>query len=190
MSLGHLFVISAPSGTGKTTVVQALRAARPALVESVSYSTRQPRAGEVHGRHYYFTDAPTFHRMAAAGEFLEWAEVHGHLYGTPRAPIEIWRAQGRDVLLDIDVQGGKAVKAADAQATLIFLLPPSMDVLAERLRRRGTDDAATVQRRLAKAADEIAEQAVYDHVVTNHTVDETVAAILAIMNATETTVTA
>lgn len=178
---GHLFVLSAPSGTGKTTVVQRLCASVPRLQFSITHTTRTPRPGEQHGTSYFFVAEPTFRQMIAAHAFLEWAEVHGNLYGTAAAPIRAWRQAGEDVLLDVDVQGARAVKVYDPRATLIFLLPPSLEVLAERLRGRGTEDEATLQRRLRQAQVEMAARDAYHYVLTNEDVAATTEAIAQII---------
>lgn len=181
MTLGRLYVMSAPSGTGKTTVIRELLRRLPALVLSVSYTTRAPRAGECNGVDYHFVDRTEFQRMIAADEFLEWAEVHGNRYGTGKSAIRQLQAAGRDVLLDIDVQGGRAVRAWDPEACLIFLLPPSLDELRTRLQGRNTESPESLARRLAQASQEIAERTWYDHVVTNDTIESAVTAIAAVI---------
>lgn len=181
MKQGRLFVISAPSGTGKTTVVNHLRRRLPALRESISVTTRAPRTGEKDGADYHFVDQPTFQRMIADNAFLEWAEVFGHSYGTPRAPLDAWRTDGEDVILDIDVQGARSVRHTVPDAVLVFLCPPSLDVLEQRLRARGTEDEATLQRRLARAKSELDERKHYDHVITNESIDNTVTQVVQII---------
>ncbi len=179
---GHLYVISAPSGTGKTTVVHRLRQLSPALTHSISYTTRAPRTGERDGHDYFFVDAATFQRMIDQHEFIEWARVYDQSYGTPKQQIEDCRARGADIMLDIDVQGAFAVKQFDPSATLIFLVPPSMEVLEQRLRKRGTESAEAIARRLRQAQYELAQQHRYDAVFVNHVVDETCAQILALIH--------
>lgn len=180
---GTLFIISAPSGSGKTSIVQHLLGTVEGLEFSVSYTTRAPRAGEVHGRDYFFVDEPTFRRMIAADEFYEWAVVYNDLKGTSRAFIDERLARGADVLLDIDVQGAMQIKAINPKAILVFILPPSFPVLAERLRRRGLDDEAEVQRRLAKARDEIRRYEEYHYVVVNEDLAASVETVQAIIRA-------
>ena len=180
---GTLFIISAPSGSGKTSIVQHLLGTVEGLEFSVSYTTRAPRAGEVHGRDYFFVDEPTFRRMIAADEFYEWAVVYNDLKGTSRAFIDERLARGADVLLDIDVQGAMQIKAINPKAILVFILPPSFPVLAERLRRRGLDDEAEVQRRLAKARDEIRRYEEYHYVVVNEDLAASVETVRAIIRA-------
>lgn len=186
MPRGHVYVISAPSGTGKTTVIRQLRTLCPELAHSISYTTRAPRAGEQHGVEYCFVDAATFQRMIDHGEFIEWARVHAHSYGTPTAQIEASLQSGRDIMLDIDVQGAMLVKRHDASATLIFLAPPSMPVLEQRLRQRGTESAEAIALRLQQAQHELAQQQIYDHVVVNDTVDAACAQILALIQRNRT----
>ena len=166
-----VLVLSAPSGTGKSTVGARLLEHLPDLALSVSHTTRAPRGAEVDGRDYHFIDMETFRSMDAAGAFLESAEVHGNLYGTARAEVEGILSRGRSVLLDIDVQGGRSVKAALPQSLAVFLLPPDMVELERRLRGRGTDDAATIRLRLDNARAEMAAGAGYDHLVVNDDVD-------------------
>ena len=165
---GLLLVISSPSGAGKTTLSRRLIADDPAIAMSVSVTTRAPRPGEVDGRDYHFLTVPAFEAMRDAGEFIEWAHVHGNLYGTPAAPIMAELAAGRDVLFDIDWQGARQLAdKAGADVVRIFILPPSAAALRDRLERRAQDDAAIVARRLAGAAAEIQRWQEYDYVLVN-----------------------
>ena len=168
MRRGLLVVISSPSGAGKTTLCKRLMQEVPNLKFSVSYTTRSPRAGEKNGVDYVFVDGDTFQRMVDAGEFAEWAEVHGNRYGTPRSAVKEALEGGRDVLFDIDWQGGRQLKAQFEQdSVLIWILPPSLDVLEERLRRRATDDPEVIERRLRMAKLELQNYATYHYVVVN-----------------------
>lgn len=171
MRQGIALVLSAPSGAGKTTLIRRLRAEFPGIGYSVSCTTRPPREGEVDGRDYVFLSRPAFEERRARGEFAEWAEVHGNLYGTPLAPVRDMLAQGRDALFDIDVQGAAQLKLNLAGATFIFILPPSMAELERRLRLRGQDDEAVIARRLANARSELREAAWYDALVVNDDLD-------------------
>ncbi|MBD5626965.1 MULTISPECIES: guanylate kinase [unclassified Desulfovibrio] len=171
MRQGIALVLSAPSGAGKTTLVRRLRAEFPAIGYSVSCTTRAPREGEVNGRDYTFLSRPDFERRRAAGEFAEWAEVHGNLYGTPLAPVEAMLAEGRDALFDIDVQGAAQLKLNLEAATFVFILPPSLTELERRLRLRGQDDEEVIERRLANARRELREAAWYDALVVNDDLD-------------------
>ncbi len=175
---GILFVVSAPSGAGKTTLVKSALDADAGLVLSVSCTTRTPRAGEPDGRDYFFVDAADFKGRRDAGEFVEWAEVFDHAYATPRSPLDAAIAAGRDVLLDVDIQGARSIKKAyPADAIGIFVVPPSFAVLEQRLRTRGSDSEAQIQRRLARVREEISaarEPGVYDYLIVNE--DRTVAA--------------
>lgn len=164
---GLLIVISAPSGTGKTTLVHMLLKEFPDLEFSVSYTTRPPRPGEVDGKDYHFVDRKTFERMIEEGDFLEWAEVYGNLYGTSRTQVLRALNEGRDVILDIDTQGALQVKKNFPEAVLIFILPPSLKELERRLRNRGTDDEETIERRLKIAREEIRRAPLYDYIVVN-----------------------
>jgi guanylate kinase len=164
---GTLFIISAPSGGGKTSLVKALLEAEPQLRLSVSHTTRPPRAGEVDGRDYHFVGLPEFERMLEAGEFLESAEIYGNRYGTSQKWIDRERAQNRDVLLEIDWQGAQQVRRLMRQVVSIFVLPPSPEVLEQRLKGRGQDSAEVISRRLSAAREEIAHASEYDYVIIN-----------------------
>ncbi|KAA9086718.1 guanylate kinase [Microbacterium radiodurans] len=168
----RLLVLAGPTAVGKGTVAAQIRRTHPEILLSVSATTRAPRPGEVDGEHYYFVDDAEFDRMIAAGELLEWATVHNrHRYGTPRAPIQAALAEGRTVLLEIDLQGARQVRAAAPDATLVFLLPPSWDELVDRLVGRGTEDAEERTRRLRTARVELASQGEFDYHVVNDTVE-------------------
>jgi guanylate kinase len=164
---GILFIISAPSGTGKTTLCKQLTANLPGLWHSISYTTRKPRAGEGHGREYYFIEEQTFREMVARNEFVEWAHVYGHLYGTPRKSLSEKIDQGIDVLLEIDVQGAMQVKKRFEDSVPIFILPPSMTVLRARLQTRASDSPEEIQRRLHKVKEEVWSYREYAYVVRN-----------------------
>jgi guanylate kinase len=164
---GVLFVISAPSGAGKTSLCKEIVDIIPGLRHSVSYTTRPMRKGEVDGVDYHFVDAPTFAGMVAADAFAEWAEVHGNRYGTALATLATARQTGCDLLLDIDCQGAVQLQAKQVQGVNIFILPPSMAELNRRLRERQTDSDAVIERRLANARGEIVQAAWYDYWVFN-----------------------
>ena len=182
---GRVFVISSPSGGGKTTVVERLQRRAPRLVRSVSVTTRPPRLGERRGRDYRFVSRGVFARMKRSGQLLEWAKVHGAYYGTPKRPIVQAVARGRDALLSIDVQGARKVRRLlGSQAVLIFLLPPSRAALRQRLRRRHTESAQAITQRLAVAAREVACARWYDYAVVNDRLSETVKQVKAIVMAT------
>jgi guanylate kinase len=164
---GLLFIISSPSGGGKTSLVRALLEAEPEVRLSVSYTTRAARPGEVDGRDYHFVTPPVFERMLEAGEFLESAVIYGNRYGTSQKWIERERAEGHDVLLEIDWQGAQQVRRLLRQVVTIFILPPSPEVLESRLRGRGQDNEEVVNRRLAAARHEIAHVSEYEYVIIN-----------------------
>jgi guanylate kinase len=164
---GRLIVLAGPSGVGKGSIVARLLAALPDLELSISATTRQPRAREDEGRHYHFVERGTFDEMVEAGGFLEWADIFGERYGTPKEPVERALAEGRDVLVEIDVQGARQVKAAEPEAFMVFITPPSLEELERRLRTRGSETDQQVRRRLAKAADELAAEPEFDVTVVN-----------------------
>ena len=164
---GALFIVSSPSGGGKTSLVKALREAEPDLRLSVSYTTRSPRDGEMNGREYHFVTPREFERMLEAGEFLESAEIYGNRYGTSQKWIERELKDGRDVILEIDWQGAQQVRRLMRQVVSVFILPPSPEVLAARLKGRGKDSAEVVEKRLAAARDEVSHVSEYDYVIIN-----------------------
>jgi guanylate kinase len=179
---GLLFVLSSPSGAGKTTLSRALLAAEPGMSMSVSVTTRPPRTDEVEGRDYYFRDRAAFERMAEAGDLLESAHVFANRYGTPRAPVEAALRAGRDVLFDIDWQGARqlATQMPD-DLVRVFILPPSAAVLEQRLRGRGQDPDEVVAQRMAAAAEELSHWYEYDYVVVNDVVEAAVDRLRAIL---------
>jgi guanylate kinase len=164
---GRLFVIAAPSGAGKTSLVRALMEREPGLRFSISYTTRRQRPAELHGRDYFFVDRGTFEAMAARGEFLEHALVFDNYYGTARRQVEDSLAAGQDLILEIDWQGAEQVRKALPECISIFILPPSRAELERRLRGRGTDAEETIQRRLRDAASDMTHWSEFDHVVVN-----------------------
>jgi guanylate kinase len=180
---GIIFILSAPSGAGKTTLTNGLRARFPNIKLSVSCTTRARRRGEVNGRHYRFISKDRFVAMRDRGEFAEWAEVHDFLYGTPRKPLDRSLSAGQDILLDIDVQGARKIKRLYPDAVSVFLLPPSKGELERRLRRRGTDDATVIRRRLGNAQDEIQSVIRYDYYVVNRDVAEALGVLQSIVQA-------
>jgi len=169
---GTLFVVSAPSGAGKTTLCREIRLRLPDLSYSVSVTTRPPRPGEIDGADFRFVGEPEFREMLARGELAEWATVHGNLYGTRARALEDALATGRDVLLDIDTQGATQLRARYADAVLIFILAPSIKELEQRLRERRSDADAEIERRLVRAREEIALWRRYDYLIVNRDVKE------------------
>ncbi len=181
---GVCLVISAPSGAGKSTIANALRASEPELVHSVSATTRAPRRGETEGVHYYFRTPEQFAAMAEEGALLEWATVFGRGYGTPRAPVEACLGAGRDMVFDIDWQGHRQLRAAlPDDVVSVFVLPPSLDVLERRLRVRAADDPAEIGRRMDAARDEIAHWQEFDHVIVNDRLEQAIGDVRAVLNA-------
>jgi len=164
---GLLVVVSAPSGAGKTSLCKELVTVVPDLRHSVSYTTRPARPAEIEGRDYRFVDQATFRTMIKDGAFLEWAEVYGHLYGTPRALLRQWREQGIDVLLDIDTQGAAQIRRQEPEALSIYILPPSLEALRRRLEERRADAPDEIARRLEKARDEVKHYRDYTYVIIN-----------------------
>ena len=164
---GQLFIISAPSGAGKTTLVRRLRERIPGLCYSVSHTTRLPRRGETHGVDYFFINRDEFQYGIETGRWAEWAEVYGNFYGTAASYLDRTLAAGRDILLDIDVQGTLLIRKRFPASVTIFILPPSLEVLRQRLKARDSDDTATITRRMQAAEQEIAQQGLYRHVLVN-----------------------
>ncbi len=181
---GVLFVLSSPSGAGKTTISKKMLGVDGDIALSISATTRPPRPGEVDGKDYHFVDTETFKKMAADGEFLEWAHVFGHRYGTPRARVEELLAAGKDVLFDIDWQGAQQLyQEAGPDVVRVFVLPPTMEELERRLRSRKTDSDEVIAARMARAANEISHWDGYDYVLINDNVDECYGEVMAILRA-------
>lgn len=183
MTSGTLYVISAPSGAGKTSLIKALLERDPRLHLSVSYTTRVPRHGEVDGVHYHFVDSETFLGMVAEGAFLEHAQVFGNWYGTADATLRSGLAEGQDLILEIDWQGARQVRGRFPEALGIFVLPPSVAALDARLRGRGQDDEAVIAARMAQAREEIAHYRDYDYLIVNDGFDVAVEELVAIVRA-------
>jgi guanylate kinase len=168
---GLLFVVSAPSGAGKTSLCRAVTDALENLTHSISYATRKPRTGEIDGRDYYFVSQQRFQEMVLAGDFAEWAEVHSNLYGTSRRVLDDMIAKGVDIILDIDTQGAKQIKAKYDTAVFIFIMPPSLEILEERLRNRKSDHDEEIRKRMRRAREEIRDYGMYDYIVVNRDFD-------------------
>ncbi len=180
---GTLFIVTAPSGAGKTTLVRALLERDTHIRLSVSYTTRAPREGEQDGREYHFVDVDAFGALRDRGEFVEWAQVHGNYYASSRAWLKAQIAAGRDILLEIDWQGAQQVRAAFPDAVGVFVLPPSMDELARRLRGRGTDSEAVIARRLLGARDEMRHVAEFDYAILNDVLPDALDDLAAVVRA-------
>jgi guanylate kinase len=180
---GNLFVVAAPSGAGKSSLVKALMELDAGVQPSVSHTTREPRGQEFHGREYFFIDDAQFDDMVANNAFLEWAYVHGNRYGTSKSTIEERISQGLDVILEIDFQGAVQIKRLFANAVLIFILPPSWEELRSRLQRRGEDTAEVIEIRLANAASEMAQANEFDFVIINQLFDKALFDLKAIVHA-------
>ncbi len=168
---GLLFVVSAPSGAGKTSLCRAVTDSVENLTHSVSYTTRKPRSGEIDGRDYFFVSQDRFQEMLHAGDFAEWAEVHSNLYGTSRRVLGDMASKGLDIILDIDTQGAKQIKAKFEAAVFIFILPPSLDILEERLRNRKSDHEDEIKKRMYRAREEIRDYGMYDYIIINRDFD-------------------
>jgi len=184
LSSGNLFVVVAPSGAGKTTLVAALLKADPHIRLSISYTTRAPRSGEADGREYHFVTREKFEEMIAAGDFLEHALVHGNFYGTSKRWIERELSGDHDVLLEIDWQGARQVRRLFSQMTGIFILPPSLAELRRRLEGRGKDSPETIARRLANASEEISHVLEFEYIIVNDSFDNALGDLLALVRAT------
>jgi guanylate kinase len=167
MPRGRLFVVAGPSGAGKGTLIRELLGRYPCTWLSVSVTTRKPRPGEKDGLQYFFITRDEFEKRTSRGDFLEWAEVHGNLYGTPREEVENKKRRGLDVILEIDVQGAAQVRSSEPEAVTIFVLPPSIEVLEKRLHGRGTEDEDELKERLGNAIEESKRKDEYDYVVIN-----------------------
>lgn len=179
---GNLFVVAAPSGAGKSSLVRALMELDKSVALSVSHTTRAPRGQEMHGREYYFVSSETFDQMTAQGAFLEWAHVHGNRYGTSKAAVEQRIVKGLDVVLEIDFQGAIQVKHLFPNAVLIFILPPSWEELRSRLQRRNEDNVQTIELRLANAAQEMEHAAAFDFVIINELFEQALFDLKAIVH--------
>jgi guanylate kinase len=180
---GCLFIVSAPSGAGKTTLVSGLIASDPLVRKSVSYTTRKPRSGEENGRDYHFINEDRFQRMREDGEFLETALVHGNLYGTSKRAVQIECAAGHDVLLEIDWQGAAQIRQLIPDAVAIFILPPSIEALEKRLRGRGQDSPEIIARRVAAARGEISHVGEFDYVIINEEFNRAAQDLISIIRA-------
>lgn len=182
-SRGTLFVVSSPSGGGKGTIIQRVLDVVPNLSYSVSFTTRAPRPGEVDGREYFFVSRDVFDEMAGAGEFLEWACVHGNYYGTAKRQVVQETAAGVDIVLEVDVQGAASVRQLLLDSVSIFILPPSYEVLRERLIARGTDTPEELSVRLRNAPEELRQYSAFDYVIINDEVDRAAAQLASIIDA-------
>jgi guanylate kinase len=183
MTIGTLFIIAAPSGAGKTTLVSGLLANDAQVRRSISYTTRAPRPGEVDGNEYHFIDLPQFMAMRSRGEFVESAEVHGNYYGTSRAWLDAQMTSGTDMLLEIDWQGARQIQREFTEAVGIFILPPDMEELKHRLQQRATDSPEVIARRLAAARDEMRHVHEFDFVIINKDLDVALGELIAAVRA-------
>jgi len=174
---GVLFVVAGPSGAGKKAVLDWVRAEDQRLVYSVSVTTRSPRPGEEKGREYYFMTRDKFRAAVEAGEFIEYADVHGELYGTLESEIDRLCATGKDIILEVDVQGAEAVRAKYSDAVLVFIVPPEFEALRERLASRGSEDAKSLERRIETARNELRQKDKFDYIVVNDKLEDAVAEV-------------
>lgn len=180
---GILFVVSSPSGGGKGTLIQRALKSVAGISYSVSYTTRRPRTGELDGREYFFIDTERFESMIAQNEFLEWAWVHGKLYGTHRSQVAQEIGEGRDIILEVDVQGAASVRGLISDAVSVFILPPSFEILRQRLVARGTDTEDELELRLRNALIEVKDHSTFDYVIINDDLDRAAAQLCAIVDA-------
>ena len=180
---GMLVVVSSPSGGGKGTLIRRVLKTVPDLGYSVSYTTRAPRTGEIHGRDYFFVSLEVFKEMEGAGQFLEWAPVHGHFYGTSCAQVEREMGEGRDIILEIDVQGAESVRRIAPTAVTVFILPPSFEVLKQRLTARGTEAGANLELRLRNARAEVEHYREFAYVIINDDADRAAAQLASVIYA-------
>jgi guanylate kinase len=180
---GILFVVSSPSGGGKGTLIQRVLGRLPNLSYSVSYTTRKPRNGEVHGREYFFVSREEFSQMVEKNDFLEWATVHSHLYGTSRSQVAHDVSLGRDIVLEVDVQGAASIRNLIHDAVSVFILPPSLEVLRKRLIARGTDSEEELGVRLRNAPEELKAYKTFDYVIINDDVEQAAAKLMTIIEA-------
>ncbi|HEV7490267.1 MAG TPA: guanylate kinase [Rhodanobacteraceae bacterium] len=178
---GTLYIVAAPSGSGKTSLVNGLLEREPGISLSVSYTSRLPRPGEIDGKHYHFVSREVFERMVMAGAFYEHANVHGDLKGTARSAVEPLLAAGHDVLLEIDWQGARQVRNSEPNCVSVFVLPPSREELERRLRTRAADNAATISRRLDDSREEIAHAGDFDYIIVNDQFADALADLRAIV---------
>ena len=180
---GVLYVVSSPSGGGKGTLIRRMLEVVPDLGYSVSYTTRAPRNGEVNGREYFFVDRTKFEEMVAAGDFLEWANVHGNLYGTSKRQVVDETTAGSDLVLEVDVQGAASVRQLPLESVSIFILPPSLEILRQRLLTRGTDTADQLELRLRNAPEELKQYSMFDYVIFNDDLERASGQLAAIITA-------
>ena len=180
---GMLIVVSSPSGGGKGTLIDRVLQTLPGVSYSVSHTTRDARAGEQEGREYFFVTRPVFEEMIERGEFLEWANVYGHLYGTSRAQVERERDAGHDIILEIDVQGAESIRRLIPDSVTIFILPPSFELLKNRLTARGTDSPADLERRLRGAPAEVEQYKHFQYVILNDDINRASAQLAAVIHA-------
>ena len=180
---GMLIVVSSPSGGGKGTLIDRVLQTVPGVSYSVSFTTRPPRPGEQNGREYFFVSEPTFREMITRGEFLEWADVYGHLYGTSHKQVEADRDSGRDIILEIDVQGAESIRRLVPDAVTIFILPPSFELLSNRLVARATDSAADLERRLHGAPGEVEQYRHFQYVILNDDINRASAQLASVIYA-------
>ncbi len=178
---GQIFVVTAPSGTGKTTIINMIRKDMRGVGYSISHTTRKPREGEVNGYHYYFVDRVEFEKMVEAHEFIEWAIVYEQSYGTSISSMNRELSSGKDLLMDLDIQGAEEIERRFPESLSIFILPPSMEILKERLKRRSTNDKVNVDLRMKKAVEEIQRCRDYDFIIVNDDLNEATREIEAII---------